>query len=59
MAGFRLAATDVEWSAGDGPEVRAPIEAILLVLTGRLVALPQLDGEGAAGLTAQLSAAPS
>jgi hypothetical protein len=35
--------------------VHAPIDAILLVLTGRLVALPRLEGEGAAGLTAQLS----
>jgi hypothetical protein len=39
--------------------VRAPIEAILLVLTGRLVALPRLDGEGAAGLVARLSPVPS
>jgi uncharacterized protein (TIGR03083 family) len=59
MAGFRLSATDVEWSVGDGPQVRAPIEAILLVLTGRLVALPRLDGEGADGLTARLCPVPS
>jgi uncharacterized protein (TIGR03083 family) len=54
VAGFRLSATDIAWSVGDGPDVETPIDAILLVLTGRLVALPRLAGEGAAGLTAQL-----
>jgi uncharacterized protein (TIGR03083 family) len=54
--GFRLVATDVDWSAGEGTEVRAPVLAILLVLTGRGVALPQLTGVGAAALTSRLSA---
>ena len=31
----RLVATDVEWSFGDGPVVEAPMQAILLGLTGR------------------------
>jgi uncharacterized protein (TIGR03083 family) len=56
VAGFRLTATDTSWSVGEGPEVRAPIAAILLVCAGRLVALPQLSGAGAADLTARLSA---
>jgi hypothetical protein len=55
MTGFRLTATDTPWSIGDGPEVQAPIAAILLLSTGRLAALPQLSGPGAAGLTARLS----
>jgi uncharacterized protein (TIGR03083 family) len=55
VTGFRLTATDISWSAGDGPEVRAPIGAILLVCAGRLTALPQLSGEGAPGLAARLS----
>lgn len=55
VAGFRLAATDTPWSAGEGPEVRGPISAILLVCTGRLIALPQLSGEGAPRLAARLS----
>jgi uncharacterized protein (TIGR03083 family) len=55
VAGFRLAATDVSWSAGDGPLVSGPIRAILLVCTGRRTALPQLSGEGAAGLAARLA----
>ena len=58
VTGFRLTATDFTWSSGDGPEVQAPMSAILLVCTGRLVALPQLSGYGAADLTARL-AAPS
>lgn len=57
MAGYRLTATDTTWSAGEGPEVRGPMAALLLVCCGRLVALPQLSGEGAAALAARLSAA--
>ena len=56
MAGYRLTATDITWSAGAGPEVRGPMAALLLVCCGRLVALPQLSGEGAAALAARLSA---
>ncbi len=56
VAGFRLTATDTSWSAGEGPEVTAPMSAILLVCAGRLTALPQLSGQGAPGLTARLSA---
>ena len=55
-AGFRLTATDTSWSVGDGPEVRGPMAALLLVCCGRLAALPQLSGDGAAGLAARLSA---
>ena len=55
VTGFRLIATDTPWSAGVGPEVHAPMAALLLVCTGRLAALPQLSGDGAADLTARLS----
>lgn len=44
---FRLIATDATWCEGAGPEVRGPIGAILLLLTGRLAALPRLTGAGA------------
>jgi uncharacterized protein (TIGR03083 family) len=54
VAGFRLTATDISWSTGQGPQVSGPIGAILLACTGRLTALPQLSGEGAPGLTARL-----
>jgi uncharacterized protein (TIGR03083 family) len=53
-AGYALTATDTEWSAGEGLEVRAPIGDLLLLLTGRTVVLPRLVGEGAAGLSARL-----
>jgi uncharacterized protein (TIGR03083 family) len=33
--GVRLVATDVDWSHGDGPRVEAPIQDLLLALTGR------------------------
>jgi hypothetical protein len=45
-AGGRLVADDVTWTAGAGPEVRGSISALLLVLTGRPVALAQLSGPG-------------
>ncbi len=43
---FRFTATDVDWAAGDGPEVSGPVEALLLLLTGRPAALPRLSGRG-------------
>jgi hypothetical protein len=55
--GFRLEATDLGWSSGSGALVRGPIAAILLVVCGRLVALPELSGPGAAELAARLRAA--
>jgi hypothetical protein len=55
MAGFRLVATDTSWSVGEGPEVQATIDAILLLSCGRLAVLPQLSGPGAADLTGRLS----
>lgn len=54
-ARYRLTATDTTWSAGAGPEVRGPMAALLLVICGRLVALPQLSGEGVAALASDLA----
>ncbi|MDQ1048699.1 maleylpyruvate isomerase family mycothiol-dependent enzyme [Streptomyces sp. V4I2] len=31
----RLVATDIEWTRGDGAEIRGPVAALLLLLTGR------------------------
>ncbi|GAA1481033.1 maleylpyruvate isomerase family mycothiol-dependent enzyme [Gordonia sinesedis] len=43
----RWRATDIDWaSPGSGPEVVGPAEAIMLVLTGRDVALADLSGPG-------------
>lgn len=58
LAGYRLVADDAPWAAGQGHEIRGPIGALLLLLTGRLAALPQLSGPGAAGL-GKLIAPPS
>ena len=52
--GLRFVATDIEWSWGSGPEVRGPAEAILLALTGRPVALAELEGDGVELLRARL-----
>ncbi len=42
-----LTATDGEWSAGHGPEIRGPAVALLLLLTGRVeAATPRLEGPG-------------
>src|SRR5689334_5203229 len=34
-AGYRLAATDMSWTAGAGSPVEGPMDALLLLLTGR------------------------
>lgn len=44
--GVRLVATDMDWSAGHGPEARGTGEALLLAMTGRAELLDELDGEG-------------
>ncbi|MGW5136931.1 hypothetical protein [Streptomyces sp. NPDC004135] len=31
----RLVATDIDWTCGAGPEIRGPVGALLLLLTGR------------------------
>lgn len=53
--GFRFTASDTDWSVGEGPEISGPILAILLLLTGRLIALPRLKGEGLALLRQSLA----
>jgi uncharacterized protein (TIGR03083 family) len=56
LAGFHLSATDADWSVGNGwLEVRGPVSALLMLLTGRAVALDQLSGDGLAELTTRLS----
>ncbi|HET7399363.1 MAG TPA: maleylpyruvate isomerase family mycothiol-dependent enzyme [Intrasporangium sp.] len=55
LDGYRLTATDTDWTRGQGPEVAGPVGALLLLLTGRSAALEQLTGEGAADLRSALS----
>ena len=44
--GLRLVATDVGWSAGIGPDVRGPGEAVFMALNGRGSAMEDLSGDG-------------
>lgn len=55
LSGLRLSATDADWTAGAGPEVRGPIAALLLALTGRAAALSHLTGDGADDLARRLT----
>lgn len=50
LDGYRLTATDNDWTRGQGPDIAGPIGALLLLLTGRSAALEQLTGEGADAL---------
>jgi uncharacterized protein (TIGR03083 family) len=52
VAGVRLSATDADVTIGEGPEVRGPALSLLLAVSGRRVALPELDGPGRTALAA-------
>jgi uncharacterized protein (TIGR03083 family) len=58
LARYRLVADDAPWTAGQGQEIRGPIGALLLLLTGRTATLPQLSGPGAADLRKLLPPPP-
>jgi uncharacterized protein (TIGR03083 family) len=51
LGGYRLAATDIDWAVGDGPEINGSMGALLLLLTGRAVGAPELSGDGIERLT--------
>lgn len=55
VAGLRLVADDAEFAHGDGPEVSGPLLSLLLVASGRGVALDDLTGAGRAVLGERLS----
>ena len=48
--GLRVVATDLDWSWGEGPEVRGTADDLLLALSGRPSALTELTGDGLAVL---------
>jgi uncharacterized protein (TIGR03083 family) len=50
IAGLHLNATDADLSLGEGPEVSGPALSLLLAISGRRVALPELTGPGTATL---------
>jgi uncharacterized protein (TIGR03083 family) len=56
IKGLRLAANDVNWQHGDGPEVTGTGEALLMAMTGRPAALDELSGPGKPALVARITA---
>lgn len=54
LRGLHLIATDGEWEAGDGLEVRGAIADLLMLLTGRTATIDRLNGPGLPALTASL-----
>jgi len=40
----------MDWSHGNGPEVRGPAEALVMMMAGRVLALDDLSGEGKTAL---------
>ena len=50
VAGLKFVATDIDWSSGDGPEVRGPADSIILAMGGRKAGLDDLTGDGVATL---------
>jgi uncharacterized protein (TIGR03083 family) len=50
VADLKLVATDMDWTYGDGPEVRGTGEALLMAMCGRKSACDDLTGDGVATL---------
>lgn len=57
VAGLSLRADDADWSAGSGPEVRGPMLALVMAMTGRESAVERLSGAGVEELRARCRAA--
>ena len=51
--GLRFVATDLDWSEGEGPEVRGPALSLLLAMGGRSAGLDECEGDGVAVLRAR------
>jgi hypothetical protein len=54
--GVRLVATDVDWSAGKGPEVHGQGEALLMAMAGRRGVVAELSGPGQPKLAQRIEA---
>lgn len=54
VRGLRLVATDFDWHAGRGPEVRGSGESLLMAMAGRHGITRELDGPGQATLAARI-----
>lgn len=53
--GLTLRASDVDWTAGSGPEVVGRLGSIILAITGRKEGLSDLSGDGLATLRGRVS----
>jgi uncharacterized protein (TIGR03083 family) len=56
--GLRLVATDTDWAAGSGPEVRGPALELLLAMAGRPPSGDELAGDGVATLYSRTRTPP-
>ncbi|MFD4182301.1 maleylpyruvate isomerase family mycothiol-dependent enzyme [Rhodococcus sp. NPDC058514] len=54
IRGLRLVATDLDWTAGSGPDVRGPGEALLMSIAGRHGVTDELEGPGLATLRGRI-----
>lgn len=54
IEGVTLRASDADWSTGTGPDVAGPMLAIVMAMTGRAAALPQLTGPGTQTLASRM-----
>lgn len=55
VAGLRFEASDLDWSRGDGPTVRASTGDLLLATNGRPVDAAAFEGDGAADFVGRLA----
>jgi hypothetical protein len=54
IAGLRLAATDVDWTCGTGPEVSGDALSLLTAMTGRRTDQKGLTGDGVPTLASRI-----
>jgi uncharacterized protein (TIGR03083 family) len=54
IRGLRLVATDLGWTAGSGPVVQGPGEALLMAMAGRRGVVGELAGYGTSTLAARI-----
>lgn len=55
LDGLSLAATDIDWTYGQGDSVSGEAAALLLAITGRTAALERIEGPGVATMRQRLS----
>lgn len=55
LEGLSMRATDVDWSTGEGPEVRGPCMSLILAMVGRSAALADCEGDGVDTLRSRAS----